>query len=115
FRNAADEEKAEAVSIAPKSVPKPPLVALRVEQLGIKAPWKDANLARVNSALDPALPVLLRVNKDRVQLIIKPVHVFPGQAFEKAILGQDADIFGEIGVINATRLQVQHLTREQTG
>ena len=41
------------------------------------------------------------------------MHVIPRETFEKAVLGQDADVLRKIGVINAARLQVEHLGREQ--
>ena len=43
------------------------------------------------------------------------MHVTPRDAFEEAVLGQDADVLREIGVINAARLQIEHFGREQAG
>src|SRR5205823_12191456 len=37
----------------------------------------------------------------------------PGGTFQKAVLCKDANVLRKIGVINATRLQVEHLGREQ--
>ena len=42
------------------------------------------------------------------------MHVPPGQAFEKTVLGQDANVLRKIGVIDSAGLQVQHLGGEQS-
>src|SRR5262249_28615284 len=48
-----------------------------------------------------------------VELAIEPMHVTPRHAFKKAVLCEDAHVLGEIGMIDAARLQVEHLGRKQ--
>ncbi len=43
------------------------------------------------------------------------MHEVPGQALEEAILGEDADVLREIGVVNAAGLEIEHLAREERG
>ena len=64
--------------------------------------------------LDPALPVLLGIHKDGIELAVEPMHVTPRHAFEEAVFSKNADVLGKISMINATRLQVEHLGREQS-
>src|SRR6266581_2996948 len=42
------------------------------------------------------------------------MHVTPRHAFEEAVVSKNPDVLGEIGVINAARLQVEHLGCEQS-
>ena len=84
-----------------------------IEKIGVESARKNLQFLRRESAIDPALPILLRVHENRIELAVEPMHVAPGKAFEKTVLGQDADVLRKIGVINAARLQVQHLRREQ--
>ena len=56
---------------------------------------------------------MLGVDEDRIDLPVEPMHVAPGQAFEETVLGQDAHVFGNVGVVNAARFQVQHLGGKQ--
>src|SRR5207248_11621431 len=66
------------------------------------------------AALDPALSIFFRVDENYVELAVKPVHVAPRHAFEEAVFGKNADVLRKIGVINAARLQVEHLGCKQT-
>src|SRR2546430_4706562 len=75
---------------------------------------KNFQLRRIEAALDPALSIFFRVDENDVELAVKPVHITPSHAFEEAVLGKNADILRKIGVINAARLQVEHLGRKQT-
>src|SRR5437773_11215252 len=43
------------------------------------------------------------------------MHVTPHHALKKAVLGKNADVLGKIGMVDAARLQVEHLDREQCG
>src|SRR5213592_4637064 len=43
------------------------------------------------------------------------MHVAPRHALKKAVLGKNADVLGKIGMVDAARLQVEHLGREQCG
>src|SRR5438552_18637575 len=63
---------------------------------------------------DPALPILLGVDVNGIKLAIEPMHVTPRHTFKKAVLGKNADVLGKISVINAARLQVEHLGGEQS-
>ena len=84
------------------------------EQFGIEAARENFQFRGIEATFDPALPIFFRVYKDGVELTIKPVHVTPCGAFEKAILGKDADVLREIGMINSARLQVEHLGCKQS-
>src|SRR5438270_5143337 len=86
-----------------------------MKQLGIEAARKNFQFGRIEAAFNPALPVLFRVDENVIELAVEPMHVTPCHAFEKTILGKNPDILGKIGVINAARLQVEHLGREQRG
>ena len=48
-----------------------------------------------------------------IDLAVEPMHVTPSQAFEETVFGQDAHVFGDVGMINPARLQIQHLRREE--
>jgi hypothetical protein len=69
----------------------------------------------LDAAVDPATPILLRVYVDGVLLPVEPPHVGPRQALEELVLRQDADVLGEVSVINPARFQVQHLRGEKAG
>src|SRR5437867_12985762 len=84
-----------------------------MEKLRIETTRKNLQFCRIESALYPALPVFFRVDENGVELAVKPVHVTPGDTFEKAVFGQDADVLGEISVIDTACLQVKHFGREQ--
>jgi hypothetical protein len=64
--------------------------------------------------LDPALPVLLGIHKDGIELAVEPMHVTPCHAFQEAVFSKNADVFGENRMINATCLQVEHLSRKES-
>ncbi len=86
-----------------------------MKQVGVESARQNLQFRRIESALDPALPVLFGINENRVELAVEPMHVTPGHAFKKTVFGQDPDVLREIGVINAARLQVEHFGREQRG
>src|ERR1700741_652704 len=84
-----------------------------MKQLRVEAARKNFKFCRIEPALDPALPVLFGVDENGIQPAVKPVHIPPRNAFEKAVLGKNPTVLGKIGVVNAARLQVEHLGREQ--
>ena len=84
----------------------------RREKVGVESARENFEFLRIESAIDPALAILFGVHKNSVELAVEPMHVIPGETFEKAVLGQDADVLRKIGVINPARLQIEHLRRE---
>src|SRR5437660_11462265 len=83
-----------------------------MEQLCVQSAWENFQFFRIKTAFDPAPPIFLRVHEHGIELSVKPVHVTPGQALEKTVFGQDADVLRKIGMINAAGWQVAHLGRD---
>src|SRR5712691_5096882 len=84
-------------------------------QFGVEAARQNFQFCRIESALNPALPVLFGINENSVELPIEPMHVTPCHAFKKTVLSKDPNVLGEIGVIDAAGLEIEHLSREQCG
>src|SRR5712691_12449682 len=85
-----------------------------MKELRVEAARENFQLCRIETAIDPAFPIFLGVYKNGIELSIKPMHVTPGHTFEKTVFGQDSDILGKIGVVDAARLQIEHFGREQS-
>src|SRR5713101_7624020 len=113
LRYAADVKKADIAVGRAEFFPECRIAPCGREQFSVEAARENFQLCRIETALDPALPVFFRVYEDGVELAIEPVHVTPSHAFEEAVFGEDADVLRKIGVINAAGLQVEHLGREQ--
>src|SRR5262249_37076656 len=58
-----------------------------MEKLSVQTARKNFQFGRIETALDPALPIFLRIYEHCVKLAVKPVHVVPGDAFEKTVFG----------------------------
>ena len=86
-----------------------------MEQFVVEAARQNFQFRGVESASDPALPVLFGINENSVELPIEPVHVSPCHAFKETVLSQNPDVLWEIGVINAAGSEIEHLCREQRG
>src|SRR6266436_2746188 len=84
-----------------------------MKQVSIEAARQNFQSCGIEPMLDPALPILLGVDVNGVELAIEPMHVTPRDTFKKAVLGKNPNVLGKIGVINDTRLQVEHLCGEQ--
>src|SRR6202022_1308888 len=115
FGNPADIEQANfAVGGRSEFFPEGGIAPLWIEKLMIEAARENFQFCRIKTALDPALAIFLRVYENGVELAVKPMHVTPGHAFPKTVVGQNANVLREIGVIDATGLQVEHFRSEQS-
>ncbi len=113
LRYAADVKEPDLAVGRPEFFPECGVASRWREQFGVETARKNFQLCRIETAIDPALSIFLRIDEDGVELAVEPVHVTPGHAFEKAVFGEDADVLRKIGVINAAGLQVEHLGRKQ--
>src|SRR6185295_17626544 len=104
LRNPPNEQKPYP-AVTPESLPEVCLASFRFKEAGIESARQYPQFARIDPAFDPTSPVLLGVNKDGVELTVEPMHVFPGQTFEKAILSQDANVLRKVGVIDPANLE----------
>src|SRR5437660_8920709 len=84
-----------------------------MKELGVEAARENFQLGRVEAAFDPALAIFFRIHENGIELPVKPMHIAPGNAFEKTVFGQDPDILWEISVINSAGLKIEHFRREQ--
>src|SRR4030095_12129681 len=115
LRDTPNEQKTHASAVAAELFPKVGVASPWSKESGVESAREDLKFPGVDPALDPALPVLLGVNEDCVKLAVEPVHVFPGETLEEAVLSQDADVLREVGVIDTAHLEVEHLAGEQRG
>src|SRR5262249_9048713 len=84
-----------------------------MKEVGIESARQDFQFCGIKAPFDPALSILFGIDEHGVELPVEPMHVTPRDAFQKAVLGKDADVLRKVGVINAAGLQVEHLGGEQ--
>src|SRR5207249_821599 len=112
-RNPTDIKQARFTIGPAKFVPEARIASFRIEKLGVETAWKNLQLRRVEPTIDPALPIFFRIDEHGIELAIEPMHITPGHALEKAVLGQNANVLRKIRVVDTARLQVEHFRREQ--
>src|SRR4051794_7979901 len=105
--NASDVEQAHMSVVFPELIPELRVPPAGMKKLGIESTRKNLEPGRIKTAFDPALAILLRIHKNRIELPVEPVHVAPRNAFEEAVFREDADVLRKIGVVDAARAQVQ--------
>ena len=113
--NAADIEDTQLAVAKASPFPEVILPFSGMKEAGIEASREDAQLPGGDAAVDPAPAVVLGVHVDGVKLGVEPVHVVPCQRFHQSVLGEDADIFRKIRVVDAGGGEAKHLGGRKCG
>src|SRR5260370_4215241 len=68
----------------------------------------------MESARDAGVEIFFGIDENRIQLAVEPMHIMPGRALEKTVLGKNSNVLRKIGVIDAAGLQIKHLPCKQS-
>src|SRR5690606_38130643 len=95
--------------------PKTRVAPLRIKERGVEAAREDFDALRGDAAVDPRAAIALAVHVEEVELVVEPLHEIPRERLQEIVVGEDADVLREVGVINATGAQAEDLAGEQRG
>ena len=113
FRHAARIKQTDFTILQSAFLPKLDVAALGSEQPRVQAARQNVDAVGLDPPRLERLAVVARVDINDVHLLVKPLHEIPRQGLHPRVIGQDAHVLREVGVVNAARLDPEDLRCEQ--
>ena len=113
FRHAARIKQTDFTILQSAFLPKLDVAALGSEQPRVQAARQNMDAIGLDPPRLERLAVVAGVDINDVHLLVKPLHEIPRQGLHPRVIGQDAHVLREVGVVNTARLDPENLRREQ--